>query len=335
MSARLRGAGLVMVWSSGFVGADLGARHAPPDTVLTWRCLGTAVVLLPWAIQAVARLDRREWVRQAVLALLCQCLYLGGVFWAASAGVPAGTSALVASLQPALVLTAAVVLTGRGWRRSYLAGLALGTTGVALTAAGDLRAGVAVVALVLPLVAMLSLTAGTLLQQHWCTQNGPMPSLVQTLAVQSAVTAVVFTAYTTAVGHLTPPRTTGFWVTVAWAVVAGVGSYGLYYFVTARDGAARASTLLYLTPGVTALWAAPMFGQPIRITTLAGLVISASAVVLLRSASLRDTRPNTANGLNNIPAVPPAQALREPLAAGDGSTQPHVGCNIQPTNPSR
>ena len=136
----MRGSALVVVWSSGFIGAELGARYAGPDTVLAWRGLATAVVLLPWSLQALTRLDRHEWARQAVLALLCQCLYLGGVFWAAAAGVPAGTSALIASLQPALVLTAVVLFERAAIAAGHLAGLALGTIGVALTAAGDLRA---------------------------------------------------------------------------------------------------------------------------------------------------------------------------------------------------
>jgi len=170
-SRGLRGIALVVVWSSGFIGAELGARSAGPDTVLAWRGLVTAVVLLPWSLRALTRLDRQEWVRQAMLALLCQCLYLGGVFWAAAAGVPAGTSALIASLQPALVLTAAVLLDAQRLRARHLAGLALGTAGVALTAAGDLGAGVPIPALLLPLAAMLSLTAGTLLQHRWSTRR--------------------------------------------------------------------------------------------------------------------------------------------------------------------
>ena len=93
-TAPVRAVALVFVWSSGFIGAELGADAAPPATALTWRFLVTAVVLLPWLPRALGRLDRREWIRQAVLALLCQCLYLAGVFWAAAAGVPAGTSAL-------------------------------------------------------------------------------------------------------------------------------------------------------------------------------------------------------------------------------------------------
>jgi drug/metabolite transporter (DMT)-like permease len=284
-SAPLRGAVLVVVWSSGFIGAELGARHAPPDTVLAWRSLVSAAVLLPWAVRAVRRLDRSELLRQAVLALLCQCLYLGGVFWAAAAGVPAGTSALIASLQPALVLLAAVLLDAERLRVSHLAGFALCTTGVALTAAGDLRAGVEVTALLLPLAAMLSLTAGTLLQQRWSRASGP-PPLLDTLAVQALVTAGCFTLVTAGSGTLAPPLTTGFWTAVAWAAVAGIGSYGLYYLVTSRDGAARASTLLYLTPAATALWAAPMLAQPIRVPTVLGLLISMSAVALLRTAGV-------------------------------------------------
>jgi drug/metabolite transporter (DMT)-like permease len=285
LPSSLTGAALVVVWSSGFIGAELGARQAAPDTVLVWRCLAIAVVLLPSALRALARLDRREWVRQAVLALLCQCFYLGGVFWAAAEGVPPGTAALIAALQPALVLTVVVLLDAQRLRAGHLAGLALGTAGVALTAAGDLGAGVTATALVLPLVAMLALSAGTVLQQRWSTRSRPAPPMMQTLAVQAVVTAGFFTVYAGCAGTLTPPPTTGFWTAVAWAAASGIGSYGLYYRVTTRDGATRASTLLYLTPGATAVWAVLMFGQPLRVTAVLGLLISASAVVLLHNAA--------------------------------------------------
>jgi len=287
-TAPVRAVALVFVWSSGFIGAELGAHAAPPATVLTWRFLVTAVVLLPWLPWALGRLDRREWIRQAVLALLCQCLYLAGVFWAAAAGVPAGTSALIASLQPALVLAAAALLEGQRLRIAHVGGLLLGSGGVALTAAGDLRAGVNIAALVLPLSAMLSLTVGTLLQQRWSA--GRSTPLMPTLAVQAVFSAVFCTAYSAAAGAMVPPPTIAFWTATAWAVLAGVGSYGLYYLVTTRDGAARASTMLYLTPAATALWAALMFGQPLRPTTLLGLLASAAAVVTLTIATGRSRK---------------------------------------------
>jgi drug/metabolite transporter (DMT)-like permease len=291
VSAGVRAAALVLVWSSGFIGAELGARAAPPATVLAWRFLVTALVLLPWLPRAVRRLDRREWARQAVLALLCQCLYLAGVFWAAAAGVPAGTSALIASLQPALVLAAAAFLGGRRLGIGHVAGLLLGSTGVALTAAGDLSAGVGVLALVLPLAAMLSLAGGTLLHQRWSAPPREPAPLLGTLAVQAVFSAGFFTAYAVVAGGLTPPPTADFRIATAWSALAGIGSYGLYYLVTTRDGAARASTLLYLTPAATALWAAVMFGQPLRATAVIGLLVSAVAVVVLNAAGGPDRFP--------------------------------------------
>jgi drug/metabolite transporter (DMT)-like permease len=286
--APVRAVALVVVWSSGFIGAEIGTRHAPPDTLLSWRFLAATLILLPALRRAVQRLDRREWVRQGVLALLCQCLYLGGVFWAASAGVPAGTSALIASLQPALVLIAGALLQSQRLRLRQGLGLALGTAGVAVTAASDLSAGTAVSTLFLPLAGMLCLTTGTLLQQRW---SSPLPVL-ETLAVQATFSAVSFTAYSVAAGDLKPPASAAFWFAVAWAVVAGLGSFGFYYLVIARDGAARASVLLYLTPAATAFWAVAMLGQPLRVVTVLGLVISASAVLLLHDNPDRGQEAN-------------------------------------------
>jgi drug/metabolite transporter (DMT)-like permease len=114
-------------------------------------------------------------------------------------------------------------------------------------------------------------------------------------------TAGFFTVYGAAAGSLTPPASTGFWVAVAWAAAAGIGSYGVYYLVTTRDGAGRASTLLYLTPAATALWAVPMFGEPLRAAAVLGLLISAVAVVLLRNAA---ARRGVARGPDALAAAP-------------------------------
>ena len=37
------------MWSSGFIGAELGTRFAPADTLLGWRYVVAAVLLVTWA----------------------------------------------------------------------------------------------------------------------------------------------------------------------------------------------------------------------------------------------------------------------------------------------
>lgn len=92
----------------------------------------SALVLGAWALVRGERVAPRALLRQVVLGLLVQVLYLGGIFAAAGAGVSAGTSALVAALQPLLVAAlAGPLLAERTTRRQQLGPL-IGAGGVAL-----------------------------------------------------------------------------------------------------------------------------------------------------------------------------------------------------------
>lgn len=279
---------LVLVWSSGFLGADLSSGDAGGQTLLTWRCLVVALVLAPFLPRPSGRMGARVWVEQAVLALLCQCLYLTGIFWAAAAGVPAGTSALIASMQPAVVLFATAVLYRKAWTRTHLWGVLAGTAGVAVTAAGDLGAGASVRALVLPLIAMLALAAGTVLHESWGARGEPVLPLRQSLALQSVFAAGFTAAVAVAGGDLVPPPVPAFWAAVAFTAAVGLGSYAAYYRSIDVLGADRTNALLYLTPAVTALGATVLTGEVLRVSTVVGLALGGlGAGLLLRLGSFR------------------------------------------------
>ena len=246
----LLAAGLVVMWSSGFVGAELGTRQAPATTLLAWRFLVVAGVLAAWCLYRGTRMARRDLALHAVLGLLAQGGYLYGVVAAAQVGVAAGTSALVAALQPLVATALAVPLLGERVRTRQTVGLVVGLGGVGLVVGSELlRPGSAPWwGYALPFGAMLSLVAATLLERH----TRPGGSVVAALAVQCAVSAVLFTGLAAATGTLAPPATTGFWTAVAWVVVLStLGGYGLYWANLARSGVARVSALLYLTPPTT------------------------------------------------------------------------------------
>jgi drug/metabolite transporter (DMT)-like permease len=99
--------------------------------------------------------------------------------------------------------------------------------------------------------------------------------------VQFLVGAAAFTALAAVNGQLAPPLTQGFWAGVALTVVlAGLGGYGLYWAVVRRIGPNTASTLLYLTPPTTLLWAWLMFGETLTGGAWIGLGLTAVGVVL-------------------------------------------------------
>jgi drug/metabolite transporter (DMT)-like permease len=272
------GAALVLFWSSGFVGAELGTGYTGADTLLAWRYVVAAAVL--WLVVAVRRppVPRGATGRQALLGTLSQVLYLGGVVTGVGLGVPAGTAALVAALQPLVVATAAGRLLGERTTRRQRVGLAVGLAGVALVVAGDLGPGTAPAwAFLLPVGGMLALSAGTVLERRLQPPESPLVSMT----LQSTTAAVLFTAVAALAGSLHPPAEPGFWGAVAWVVVlSSFGGYGAYLLVLRRSGATRASTLLYLTPPTTMVWAFLMFGDLPALPALPGIALCAVGVWL-------------------------------------------------------
>jgi drug/metabolite transporter (DMT)-like permease len=274
---------LVVLWSSGFIGAELGTRQAPASTLLAWRYLvaaGILFVLCAWRHELVSRAGVR---RQIVLGLLCQATYLGLTVSGVGLGVPSGTAALIAALQPLAVIALAALFLAERARLAQLLGLALGLAGVVLVVSGDLTAGGAPWwAYLMPFGGMLSLAAGTVLQQRW----RPQESVLVSMAVQSAAAAVVFWLLALVEGTAGEPTPPAFWGAVAWVVLlSSFGGYGAYLYVSRTQGATRASTLLYLTPPTTMLWAALMFGDRVPPAGLIGLALSAVGVAIaLRSA---------------------------------------------------
>ncbi|HYH29394.1 MAG TPA: DMT family transporter [Pseudonocardia sp.] len=272
------GAALVVLWSSGFVGAELGTRFAPADTLLAWRYLAAAAALTVLAAALGTRFGPRALLRQGVLGLLCQCLYLGGVVTGVALGVPAGTTALIAAVQPLLVASVAGPLLGEHTGPRQRVGLGLGLAGVGLVVAGDLRLdGAPWWAFLLPVGGMAALSAGTLLERRLRPTESPL----QALTLQTVLAAGFFVAVAGVGGRLQPPADPGFWWAVLWVVVlSSFGGYGAYLLVLRRSGAVRVSTLLYLTPPTTMVWALLMFGEVPGPLALPGIALCAVGVTL-------------------------------------------------------
>jgi drug/metabolite transporter (DMT)-like permease len=272
---------MVVTWSSGFIGAELSSRAgADPLTLLAWRFLILALLLVATCTALGMRWPRwSSWRRQLVVGVLCQPAYLLLVFEGVAHGVPGGTAALIAALQPLLVATVAGRLLGEPTTRQMWGGMFLGLVGVAIVVSGDLAAsGAPPWAYLLPTAGMLCLTTGTVLDRRL----GPSDGILQTIMIQSVVTAVLLCSMAVAFGRATVPTAWNFWAAVIWLIVlASLGGYAMYVYVARTQGATVVSTLLYLTPPTTMLWGFLMFGTPLTLLAAVGLAVSAVGVALV------------------------------------------------------
>ncbi|WP_112247831.1 DMT family transporter [Kribbella monticola] len=277
----LAGAGFVVFWSSGFIGARWGTEYSSAFDLLAWRYLVAGSIAAIVLLVRRPRLSRKDLVTQAVMAFLCQFVYLGLVFVGIDHGITAGVTALIGSLQPILIATVAGPLLGERVTGRQWIGLFLGVAGVGLVVADDLTAGNAALFLI-PVGGLFGLVIGTIFERR----RKPTVGLLTALCLQTLVSAVLFVSVTAVTGQLTVPRDPAFYGAVLWLVVLATGGgWGLYLVNLRLSGATRISSLLYLVPPTTMLFAFLLFHETIGVLATLGIVVCAAAVVLIR---LRD-----------------------------------------------
>lgn len=282
--------GLVVMWSSGFVGAELAARAGgEPVTVLAWRFTVLSGLLVAAMLIARRRWPRwRSWLRQGGIALLSQFGYLLMIFEGVRFGVDGGTASLIAALQPMLVATVAGRFLGERANGWMWAGMLAGFAGVALVVSGQLGLSDAPLwAYALPLIGVLCLGSGTVLQRRWHAHD----DLLQTLLMQAVVAAGAFMLVALVRGQVAVPTSIDIWGAIVWLVcLSSLGGYVLYVTVTRSHGATFVSTMLYLTPPTTMLWVWLVFGVPVSLLGVIGMAVAAAGVAVVLVAQRRLAR---------------------------------------------
>ncbi|MFC6066370.1 DMT family transporter [Streptomyces ochraceiscleroticus] len=283
----------VLCWSSGFIGAKLGAGSASAVTILMWRFLPLAVLLIAVAATAARTSWRglavRDVARQAVIGVLSQSGYLLTVYYAIQLGVSSGTTALIDGVQPLVAGALAGPLLRQYVSRKQWLGLCLGVSGVAIVTTADAStgAGVAWWAYLIPFLGMFSLVAATFLESRSRTPVAPTVSMT----VHCVTSTVIFTALAVSTGAAEPPAEPSFWVAIAWLVALSTfGGYGLYWLILKRSGVTKVNTLMFLMAPVTAVWGAIMFGEAFGLQTALGLAVSLAAVVLVHRGDTSSAR---------------------------------------------
>ena len=276
----------VGIWSTGFIVARYGMPHAPPMKFLALRYLLSVAAFLAWALASRAAWprDRRQLGHLAVTGILMHAGYLGGVWAAVKAGMGAGLAALLVGLQPVLTALWVSLRGGKVAPRQW-AGLGLGLAGLVLVVWQKLGLGeVNRLNLAFDLVALVSITAGTLYQKRFV-----QPCDVRTANLVQLAAAFVVTLPLAALEH----EGMRWWLAdgafnrelagaVAWSVLGlTLGGSSLLYLLIQRGAATSVTSLMYLVPPTTALMAWVLFGEPITALIVAGMALTAVGVSLV------------------------------------------------------
>ncbi len=278
----------VLIWSTGFIVAKFGLPFAPPLTFLTIRYFLSIVCFVVWAALARAAWPRgrQQWLHLAVTGVLMHAGYLGGVWVAVKAGMGSGLTALIVGMQPVLTaLWVSLVASNDAKQngpkvipRQWL-GLGLGLGGLLLVVSRKFGSGHEVTALTLSatVVALLSITAGTLYQKRFVQPTDVRSANAIQLGAALLVTLPLALLESEAITW--NPSFIG---AMAWSVLAlTLGGSSLLYLLIQRGAATAVTSLLYLVPPTTALIAWALFDELITTSTIVGTALTAIGVSLV------------------------------------------------------
>jgi drug/metabolite transporter (DMT)-like permease len=271
----------VVLWSTGFIAAKYGLPYAPPLEFLLVRfaLVASLMTLVAFATRATWPHDRRQIAHIAVAAWLVHGVYLGGVFIAIAAGMPAGTSAMLVGLQPILTVFLARAWLGERISRLQWAGLVLGLVGVYFVVRHKIGLGGDATALVAVLAALVGISVGTLYQKKYCAHVDLRSGAV----IQFTACALLYAAIVALAGWHPIDWTPQFVFALGWSVIVlSVGAISLLYWLLRHGAAADVARLFYLVPPVTALMAFALFGERLDALALAGMALIAVGVALAR-----------------------------------------------------
>lgn len=281
----------VLIWSTGFIVARFGMPHAPPMKFLAVRYALSILCFLPWIMVAGVKWpsNRKQAMHLAITGILMHAGYLGGVWAAVKAGMGSGLSSLIVGVQPVLTAIWLASVGGQHVSRRQWLGLLLGFAGLVLVVSRKFGAGgpgdhANWINLSLAVMALLSITIGTLYQKHF----------VKPCDVRSANTVQLTAALLVTLPLALLESETMHWTmpngalnaelvgAMVWSVLGlTLGGSSLLYLLIQRGAAASVTSLMYLVPPSTALIAWLLFAEPITVATIAGTALTAFGVSLV------------------------------------------------------
>lgn len=276
----------VLLWNSGFIGAEYALPYVQPFTLLFWRYWALSLILLVYLFLR----NRLRWpglnavLIGLVVGILAHGVWLGCVAFSLQLGVPAGIVALVVALQPMTTGALSGVVVGERTPFYRWVGLVIGFLGVAIAVLfrTDISDAASVFAYLLPFGSVAAITMASLIQRKLEVQKHPCRLPIDAgLFYQSLGTALAVTVPAILAENLATTWDPAFFGSMLWLIIGvSLGAYGLMWLLIGRMDATRVASLFYLGPPVTMVMAWLAFGDGIHLTDILGMIVVAVGILI-------------------------------------------------------
>ena len=270
----------LFLWSGGYVVAKVGLAYVEPMTFLVLRFALVVIIMLLIFIVIRPPLPTKleDWLHLAIVGFLIQSVYFGLCYVGFTAGIAAGTMALIMSLQPILVGLVAPRWNNENvsWKRWVGLSLGLVGAGIVIVARSEIESPT-LFGLSCALIALLGITGGSLWEKRFGLSHHPVTAnLIGYSAGLIGVLPIMLLTEDMSVQWSWPLAAALAYLVVGNSVIA----VGLLLAMIRAGDVSRVSALFFLVPPLAALLAWLVLDEVMPVFAWVGMVIAALGVLI-------------------------------------------------------
>jgi len=157
----------ILLWSSAFITTKPIIDNSDPFSALAFRFFFVALgfYLFSLYLKQTIFINKKNLIESLLSGVLFHGLYLGGVFYSISIGMPTGIAALIVTLQPVLTNALSGPILGEKVTMKQWVGVFLGFVGAVLVLGLDVGSKIPLIGLIATIVALIAITSSTIWQK--------------------------------------------------------------------------------------------------------------------------------------------------------------------------
>ena len=269
----------IILWSSAFITTKPIVDNSDPFSALAFRffivTLGFYIFSL-YLKQSII-INKKNLIESVFSGVLFHGLYLGGVFYSISIGMPTGIAALIVTLQPVLTnILSGPILNEKITIKQWI-GVFLGFVGASLVLGLDIGSDIPLLGLIATIIALLSITASTIWQKK-LSKNLPLSVSNFYQAFGGCLFHILVIIFF-AKPYINLNKT--FLIAMSHQIfLVSFGAFTILMFLIKKNSASKTVSVFFLIPATSALMAWFFLNENLTNLDIIGFMITSIGVYI-------------------------------------------------------
>ena len=269
----------ILLWSSAFITTKPIVDNSNPFAALAFRFFFVAVGFYLFSLYSKNSIiiKKSNLVESILSGVLFHGLYLGGVFYSISIGMPTSIAALIVTLQP--ILTNALsgpILNEKVTTKQWI-GVLLGFLGAALVLGLDIGTDIPLLGLIATIIALISITTSTIWQKK-LSNNLPLPVSNFYQAVGGCLFHILITIFFVK-PYINFTKT--FIISMSHQIfLVSFGAFTILMYLIKNNSASKTVSIFFLIPATSAFMAWLFLNESLTSLDLIGFLITSIGVYI-------------------------------------------------------